>query len=76
MFVAKRGAVLAARAWHVDASCGRAMEDPSGHVEGQIDMPTLVDGWAKHPSVLERYYTTYSTSNGQNLHVHSNGYAF
>ena len=53
------------------------MEDanPSGHTDGQVDMPTLVNGWAKHPSVLQRYYTTFSTSNGQNLHVHSNGCA-
>jgi len=50
-----------------------SIAEPCGHVEGQVDMPTLVDGWPRHPSVLERYYTTYRLSNGQSLHVHSNG---
>ena len=36
-------------------------------------LPTLVGGWAQYPSVLERYYNTYTTSNHQALHVHSNG---
>ena len=50
----------------------RVMAGASGHVDG-ANIPTLVDGWARYPTVLERYYTTYTTSNGQHLHVHSNG---
>ena len=30
-------------------------------------------GWARWPTVLERYYTTYTTSNHQLIHQHSNG---
>ena len=53
-----------------DAISGAAID--GGHADGRI-LPDLVNGWARHPSVLKRYYTTYTTSNHQCLHVHSNG---
>jgi hypothetical protein len=41
---------------------------------GTTTMPVLsAEGWAVYPSVMERYFTTYTTSNHQALHVHSNG---
>jgi len=45
----------------------------SGHVDGNILLPTVRDGWPVFPSVRDRYYTAYKTSNHQTLHVHSNG---
>jgi hypothetical protein len=45
---------------------------PEGHIEGNRSLPDLVDGWARYPSVVQRYYTTYKTSNHQAVHVHSN----
>jgi hypothetical protein len=45
-----------------------------GHADGSSMLPRLVDGgWARHPTVLERYFTTHTTSNHQCVHVHSNG---
>jgi hypothetical protein len=46
-----------------------------GHVDGASALPQLVDGWPKFPTVIERYFTTHTTSNHQSLHVHSNGCA-
>lgn len=41
---------------------------------GTTPMPVLgADGWPVYPSVVERYFTTYTTSNHQALHIHSNG---
>ena len=54
----------------VDAPAG---DETSGHVDGNNAMPTLVNGWAVWPSVVQRYYTTHTLSNHQCLHVHSNG---
>ena len=46
----------------------------SGHVDGVRTRPRLdSSGWAIHPTVVERYFTTHTTSNHQSLHVHSNG---
>mmetsp|Transcript_39366 Transcript_39366/g.92071 ORF Transcript_39366/g.92071 Transcript_39366/m.92071 type:complete len:278 (-) Transcript_39366:203-1036(-) len=45
-----------------------------GHEGGSTALPYLCDsGWAVFPSLLERYYTRFVTSNSQSLHVHSNG---
>ena len=48
-------------------------DDDSVHVDGDNKMPAVVDGWPRYPSVLQRYYTTFTTSNHQSVHVHSNG---
>lgn len=48
--------------------------DTLGHVDGANYMPRVnSDGWVRYPTVLERYYKTYTTSNHQCLHIHSNG---
>eukprot|EP00967_Tisochrysis_lutea_P111585 scaffold175608_cov32-Tisochrysis_lutea.AAC.2 len=61
-----------------DAAVEGATEDNEAAAEvceqNSTMMPALGgDGWAVYPSVIERYYTTYTTSNNQALHVHSNG---
>ena len=48
-------------------------EASEGHVDGASALPQLVNGWPKFPTVVERYFTTHTTSNHQALHVHSNG---
>jgi hypothetical protein len=53
---------------------GPSNEVSEQHVDGARSLPTIgPDGWARYPSVLQRYYTTHTTSNHQALHVHSNG---
>ena len=47
---------------------------PEGHINGAI-LPAMVDGWPQFPSVRERYFTTFTTSNHQCVHLHSNGCA-
>ena len=37
---------------------------PEGHINGAI-LPAMVDGWPQFPSVRERYFTTFTTSNHQ-----------
>ena len=56
-------------------SGGGGGDDAGGRskVIGVHALPRLVNGWARHPTVLERYYETHTTSNHQCLHVHSNG---
>jgi len=44
-----------------------------GHEGGALLPKLCALGWAEYPSLLERYYTPYVTSNSQSLHVHSNG---
>ena len=45
-----------------------------GHKDGANYKPRpTADGWVRYPTVIERYYTTYTTSNHQCLHFHSNG---
>ena len=52
---------------------GRDPDDLAGHVDGNNAEPLIVNGWPRWPSVLQRYYAPYRTSNEQSLHVHSNG---
>ena len=46
---------------------------PGGHVDGNLALPTMSNGWPVFPGVRDRYYTAYKTSNHQTLYVHSNG---
>ena len=41
-------------------------------MDGKVK-PVIVNGWARWPSVTERYFTTHVMSNHQTVHVHSNG---
>jgi hypothetical protein len=51
-----------------------ADEDEAPGDVGTTPMPVLsADGWPVYPSVVERYFTTHTTSNHQALHIHSNG---
>lgn len=51
-------------------------EQQQQHVDGARTLPTLgPDGWARYPSVTERYYSKHVMSNHQSLHQHSNGCA-
>ena len=43
-----------------------------GHIDGKVK-PVILNGWARWPSVMERYFTTHVMSNHQTVHVHSNG---
>mmetsp|Transcript_23642 Transcript_23642/g.69298 ORF Transcript_23642/g.69298 Transcript_23642/m.69298 type:complete len:303 (+) Transcript_23642:32-940(+) len=55
------------------AAAAADCEEAPGDV-GTTRLPDLSpDGWPIYPSVTERYFTTYVTSNHQALHVHSNG---
>jgi len=48
-------------------------EEAPGDV-GTTTLPTLsAAGWPVYPSVVDRYFTTYTTSNHQAIHIHSNG---
>ena len=77
--VAGQSAAAEASTTSIDAEPSNDVAGPSateaidgGHVDGRI-LPRLVNGWARHPTVLERYYTSHTLSNHQCVHVHSNG---
>jgi hypothetical protein len=55
------------------AAAAPPADESAGHVGGNNSLPFIVNGWAQWPSVINRYYTTHTTSNHQCLHVHSNG---
>ena len=60
------------------AADGAAADDaadgePANHADGDNMAALSAGGWARWPTVLERYYTTYTTSNHQLIHQHSNG---
>eukprot|EP00966_Prymnesium_polylepis_P207309 4801967-Prymnesium_polylepis.1 len=44
-------------------------------VTGTNKLPAVVDGWPRFPSVLQRYYETFTTSNHQSVHKNANGCA-
>lgn len=56
-----------------DVAAPGGAEDSAGHVDGNNSAPFLVGRWPQWPSVIQRYYSTHTTSNHQCLHVHSNG---
>ena len=61
-----------------DAPEGGAGDEDAGggHVDGNNNKAVLgSDGWARFPTVLERYYTSYTLSNHQMVSIHSNGCA-
>ena len=55
------------------AADGAAAHEPANHADGDNMAALSAGGWARWPTVLERYYTTYTTSNHQLIHQHSNG---
>ena len=57
------------------ATAAQATADAGGssHADGANLVARSAGGWARWPSVLERYYTTYTTSNHQRISQHSNG---
>ena len=63
--VAGQSAAAEASTTSMDAEPSNDVAGPStteavdgGHVDGRI-LPRLVNGWARHPAVLERYYTSH-----------------
>ena len=55
------------------ADSGATAHEPANHADGDNMAALSAGGWARWPTVLERYYTTYTTSNHQLIHQHSNG---